>query len=411
LRLCVISSDGQKTTTSVEPTFFYPHSVHRKPPFRFLSLPEYYKSNQESAAVPADKQRQDGIFLMWDTEKITAELSDEQREAHKVELDEYSPQVYAFLPYSSSVWGDLNQITTDQRRNRTFFSPGLMIGVNRQRLADVFEIETTRFTYLGFDVMVLVHFDNARPDLGRKTLQAEVLDLAKSISGRIVLYLARQRAMLRDRGESPTPGQRETEQDHEDWKFNVRDHAQKSPLHVPPVSLRSTPLTEQDVVGLFNQLSALGLFIGLQIFATSQGQTYDCLVQYDCPVDNPGLRYVSASESCLGVSPFVLGHKDRFKTRPLTLEFKNNLDGLIGDVADAESKKSFSHIDICVCWGEIDTTLKGFALDEITESNIDQRKYPGVTHLLRKENESHVVQVIMLETVINMVIAGRIQLA
>ncbi len=39
----------------------------------------------------------------------------------------------------------------------------------------------------------------------------------------------------------------------------------------------------------------------------------------------------------LGVSPYILGTGDRFTTGDLTLEFKNNLDGLIAEVDDPDS--------------------------------------------------------------------------
>ena len=45
----------------------------------------------------------------------------------------------------------------------------------------------------------------------------------------------------------------------------------------------------------------------------------------------------------LGISPFTLGTAQHFQTRLLTLEFKNNLDGLIDDI-EGESPKRFENI-------------------------------------------------------------------
>ena len=221
--------------------------------------------------------------------------------------------------------------------------------------------------------------------------------------------LSDQRAFLRDPGEAPTEGQRETEKDHEDWLFNVKDHSVKSPLHHVPIAYMSTPLTEQDVVGLFNQLAALGVFPGIRIFATSQIQTYDCLVRFESNVEARGLRYISEANNPLGLDPRVLGQK-RFETRSLTLEFKNNLDGLIANFGDSKSRKSFNHIDLCVCWSKISPEFKGYEFDELTAINFEERKFPGATHILRREGDTHVIQVIMLETVIKMISSGRIQL-
>lgn len=224
---------------------------------------------------------------------------------------------------------------------------------------------------------------------------------------RVVQYLAKQRDLLRPPGESPTPGQREVEKDHGDWIFNVKTHARSEPLHAPPVTYVSKPLTEQDVVGLFNQLSGLGVFAGMKIYATSQSKTYDCLIEYDVQRDQPGLSYVSGDENPLGVSPFILGEQRRFSTKQLTVEFKNNLDALIEDV-EGDSPKTFGNIDICVCWGIVGKQFRGFELELLGETNLDERKFPGVTHLHRRDGESHLISIIMLSTVMDMIAAGKL---
>ena len=145
----------------------------------------------------------------------------------------------------------------------------------------------------------------------------------------------------------------------------------------------------------------------MKIYSTSQSQTYDCLVEYDCTADEPGLRYGEKEENALGVSPYTLGSEKKFSTRHLTVEFKNNLDSLIEDV-DGESPKTFGNIDVCVCWGKVSDSFKGYELVPITQMNLDERKYPGVTHLLKRDGDVHIVGVIMLETVTDMIRAGKI---
>jgi len=399
--------DGGKTESSdVEASFLYPNQIERNPPFRFLDLVEYYKSHGEQTTPPPDKLRQDGLYLVWDAARIEEELTTDQKAIYAEQLKKYSPFLYAFVPYQGSVWGELNQIVTGAR-HRSYLYPGLMIAVNRQRLADIFEIDATRYETFSRNVFVVVHFDDAKPDQGRKTIEVEAEELAQKAADRVVQYLAKQRSLLRPPGESPTPEQRQVEKDHADWVFNVRKHAETAPLHMPPVTYISTPLTEQDVVGLFHQASSLGVFAGIKVYATSQSQTYDCLVHYDCSPDEPGLQYRAGDDNPLGVSPFTLGTGKRFSTRQLTVEFKNNLDSLIEDV-EGESPKTFGDIDVCVCWSKVGDSFKGYELEAITESNLDERKFPGITHLLRRDGETHVVGVIMLETVTDMIRAGKI---
>jgi hypothetical protein len=401
--------DGTKTNSAdVEPVFLYPHTIERQPPFRFLNLVEYHGAHAEVTTPPADKLRQDGLYLEWETNRIFKELTQQQQSAHAEHLKSYSPFVYAFVPYQGSIWTDLNEIATGVK-HRTYLDSGLMIAVNRQRLADRLEINATRYETFSRNVFVIVHFDDAKPDQGRKTIEVEAEEFAQKIADRVVQYLAKQRTLLRPPGESPTPEQRQIEKDHADWVFNVRKHAETAPLHLPPATYISTPLTEQDVVGLFHQMSCLGLFPGIKVYATSQSQTYDCLIEYDCSREESGLLYRGKDENPLGVSPYTLGDEERFSTRQLTVEFKNNLDSLIDDVG-GDSPKTFGNIDICVCWGKVDEQFKGYELEQVVESNLDQRKFPGVTHLLRRDGDVHVVGVMMLQTITGMLQTGKVGL-
>jgi hypothetical protein len=402
--------DGQNSKAAeVEPEFLYPHQIKRSPNFRFLDLVEYHKTYPEQTNPPADKLRQDGLHLEWDAERIQKELTEKQQLAYADLIKRHSPFVYAFVPYQGSVWSELNEIVTGAS-NRTYLDSGLMLAVNRQRLAEAVDIDATRYETFSRNVFVIVHFDDVKPDQGRKTIEVDAEEFAQRAADRVVQYLGKQRPLLRPPGESPTPEQRQVEKDHGDWIFNVRLHAKNAPLHIPPSTYISTPLTEQDVVGLFNQLSSLGIFPGIRIYATSQSKTYDCLVEYDVLRDQPGLRYGGRDENPLGVSPYTLGTQARFSTKQLTIEFKNNLDGLIEDV-EGESPKEFGNVDICVCWGKVGTQFKGYELDAITESNLDERKFPGVTHLLRRDGDVHVVSVVMLQTITEMISSGKLAIA
>ena len=376
--LKLLDGANSEKAQKVEPVFLYPHEVNRKPPFRFLDLIKYHQSFPEQTTPPTDKLRQDGLYLTWDAQRIQQQLTAEQQAAYAEQLRNYSPFLYAFIPYQGSVWGELNRVETGVS-NRNYLYPGLMLAVNRQRLADIFEIDAIRYETFSRNVFVIVHFDDAKPDYGRKTIEAEAEEFAKKAADRAVQYLARQRALLRAPGESPTPEQRQIERDHADWMFNVQKHAEKSPLHIPPSTYISTPLTEQDVIGLFHQLSSLGVFAGIRVYATSQSQTYDSLVEYDCDRETPGLQYKGSEENPLGVSPYTVGTNTRFLTKRLTLEFKNNLDGLIADV-EGDSPKTFGHIDICVCWGNVGESFKGYELEPLL-SRISTNASTRVLHI------------------------------
>jgi hypothetical protein len=162
VQLTVIDADGPHEY-KVDPVFYYPHLVARKPPFRFLDLPEYYKRHSEHAKPPAEKLRQDGLFLEWNTDRIHEEMTADQKANFAPELEQYTPTLYAFIPYQGSVWGEVNELLSGVK-NRTHLYPGLLIAVNRQRLADKFEIEASRFETFSRNALVIVHFNNAKPD-------------------------------------------------------------------------------------------------------------------------------------------------------------------------------------------------------------------------------------------------------
>ena len=403
--LTLIDSQGEESVL-VPPSFLFPHDVDRNPEFRFLDVGKYYEEYPQRSDIPNEFRRQDGIFIFWNTERIRKELTDKEREDYQDQLNTYGPTLYAFVPYQGGIWGEMNQILSKSTARRHLTS-GLVLAINRQRLADLFPIGATRYETFSRNVLVVVHFDNARPDQGRKTVQDEVLDTAKSAANRAVQYLANQRSFLRATGETPSAQQREVELNKQDWEFNVQRHHEHSPLHIPPVAYESEPLTEQDVVGLFHQLCALGIFPGIHFLATSQSQTYDSVIFFRCRSAERGLQ---ASESTLGLAPSVLGDGETFNTRNLTLEFKNNLDGLIADIDDENRPKQYQHIDICVCWGTVQDSFAGYELNAVGPTNLDQRRYPGTTHLLQRDGDAHVIQVIMLSTLRDLVESGVLSL-
>lgn len=411
IKLILIKNNGQKETKEVEPLFYLPHLVKRNPDFRFLDVWQYHQQNQGKADIPASAQRQDGIYLQWTTEVLRKHLGDSDEATFRDLIEAHGPELYAFRPYQSPVYTELNLAATEQQRTK-FFDDGLVIAVDRQRLADVTAIKPTKWAYLAEQTFVLVHFEKAKPDQGRKTLQAEFMELSQAAANAAVRFLAEQNSFLKQSGVKSTAAQRQVELGHEDWVYNVKSHARSKPIALPPIAYASEPLTEQDVVGLFHQLCAVGLFPGIKIYATSSQHTYDCYVQYELKDDLARLKYKSVKDNPLGLSSDVFGpNETKFHTPGLTLEFKNSLEGLIGDLENETKSKTFLAVDILVCWGAIEEKHRRYELIPIDESNLDMRRYPGVTHLLRKEGEaSHAIQVIMLEHIVQQIRAGHIRL-
>jgi hypothetical protein len=70
----------------------------------------------------------------------------------------------------------------------------------------------------------------------------------------------------------------------------------------------------------------------------------------------------------LGVSPYILGTAQRFSTKHLTGEFKNNLDSLIEEL-DSDTPKTFGNIDVCICWSQVSDSFKGYQLASRSTKN------------------------------------------
>ena len=408
VHLTLIGKDGLAAEKDISPEYYYPHLVKRNPPLRFLDIGKYHDEHPDIVDHPEEFKRQDAVYVLWDTDRIRQHMEEKDTAEYDEELTRFSPRLYAFRPYHQPLWSVINEAATGQTKTH-YFAPGLVIGVSRQRMAETIRIVASRSDLLAQNIFVLVHFDKARPDQGRKALQSRLMELAHIVADDAVQYLLRQGGLLKPAGEKTTSAQRAVEKNHEDWVDNVKANAKENPLSISPACYVSAPLTEQDVVGLFNQFAALGFFPGIKILATSAAQTYDCYVQFDCKQGVERLRYTDTNP--LGLSADIFGADDtHFSTKGLTLEFKNNLEGLIDNLENPASKKAFHNIHICVCWGSIDTQHRWYTLDQITEANLHERHYPGVTHVLRRDGQPHIIQVVMLEEIVKRFSAGQIGL-
>ena len=145
VRLEIKDSDGVAHDFSPPPSFLFPHEVKRSPVFRFMDLVQHYKVHPEKSEPAQEKLRHDGLYMVWDRQRIQHELLEHDREQFEAEIEKYTPSLYSFMPYQGSVWGEMNGLLTGEKR-RSHLYPGLwVLAVNRQRLADAFEIAPSRF--------------------------------------------------------------------------------------------------------------------------------------------------------------------------------------------------------------------------------------------------------------------------
>ncbi len=142
---------------------------------------------------------------------------------------------------------------------------------------------------------MVVHFDNAEPDLGRKGFQPELKELGERLSALMVTYLSAARDLLKnDTGAEADIGK---EIKVHDWMRDQEEHEKNHPLVLTNqnfflpmrrISMQSTPLCEQDAIVLFNQLIAGGVIRVIKLLSTSQVSQYDGMFRYvaEEPLDN-----------------------------------------------------------------------------------------------------------------------------
>lgn len=403
VKLRVIDQNGAVEQTDVTTEFLYPHLVKRptgQATFRFKNLTEHYRLNPEQPPRAEDK-RQDGIYFYWGPERILTEFSKEEKEQYETSIVDNNVHLYCFLPYSRALFKELDQISSG-RSDRSYMKPGLVIGVNGQRLAEYFDFKPTRYESLSQNLFLVASLDNAEPDQGRKTLKDEDMESVQRAANRALQWIAGQRDFLRPSSDRSSPEHIENERNHDDWKHNVIDHYKNNKLFISDLPSKSIPLTEQDVVAIFSQICALGYLSGIEILSTSSSHTYDGLIRFSTKKSDERLVF-NTDNNLLGISQYIIGDPNsrrNFETKYLTIEFKTSLEGLISEVENPDNPKDLRSIDILICWSRSSDNHRGYEILEIEPSNIDERKYPGVTHILTRLEDETTIFVIQLENLI-----------
>ena len=83
------------------------------------------------------------------------------------------------------------------------------------------------------------------------------------------------------------------------------------------------------------------------------------------------------------------------------LEYKKSADELIVDFISQEGasgKKWYDTVQLLIC-DKIEGEFEGFEVAEITDGSVNDRIFFGATHIIKKANHEHTVQVIALSKV------------
>lgn len=333
-------------------------------------------------------RKSNGIYDVYTCEDALnlARLTDGEKELAKT----HDVSAYGYFAYSTEIWDQLNDKKAKLRKGFRIIKGGLLIASNGMPQGELITIPLTKSIGHQNQSHVIVHFDGAEPDLGRKGFQPELKELAEKIAVGVVRKLSARREDIL-KSDSGAHADIEKELKVYEWIKHQEQHEADHPLELKnerfflptkKISVLTVPQTEQDVIVLFNQLIAGGVVRGLKLLATSQSSQYDSVFRFCAEAPLSDYEF-DKQENPLGVFEGQLPKE--YLTQPKILEYKFCLDGLIREFES--SVKNEKDIDLAVFWAMGGEYKKEYTV--ISYLDLDQthhRPHHGLTHRL---NSAH----------------------
>ena len=305
---------------------------------------------------------------MYSLEKILdlVRLTPDEQDLAK----DHNVSAYGYFAYSTEIWDQLNDKRAKLRKGLRIIRGGLQIASNWMPQGEIITIPLTKSIGHQNQSHIIVHFDGAEPDLGRKGFQPELKELAEKIAVAIVRQLSARREDIL-KSDSGAQADIDKELKVHEWLKNQEKHEEEHPLELKnegfflptrKISVLSVPQTEQDVIVLFNQLIAGGVVRGIKLLATSQSSQYDGVFRYSA--DDPLTDYAFDEDTNpLGVIEEQLTKV--YTTQPKVLEYKYCLDGLIREFEGGE--KHENDVDLAIFWEMGAEFRKEYTIARITD--------------------------------------------
>ncbi len=395
IKVSVIDGAGEMTEATLpKPEYLYPHQVIN----RTANISDFMKDQHSKVAkgldvsrIPPQFKSLNGLWGRWTADelldnpeaaycpvRLTSLTADEKTLAKTAGVS-----LYVFLAFSTDLWDTLNDTKLRLRKGARVLHGGLQLATRHMPQGMTLTIPMTN--NIGFQnlVHVIVHFDNAEPDLGRKGFQPEYVHLAEKIAVSATTAFRRRHALLR----KPGAGKIFNEEIKIDqWIRDQEAHEQENALLITgpglflpteQLPIRSEPLVEQDVVALFNQMLSSGLVRGIQLIASSQYNQYDGL--FRVRMEPPFEKFMLSAHNPLGIDEDFFAGDEPFVTKVKVLEYKYTLDGLIEELQSGV--KDVNDIGLVVVW-EIGTKWRQMfdATCLLDENSVHHRQIHGTTH-------------------------------
>lgn len=326
-----------------------------------------------------------GVYDSFSKEEILTRVKNLDAD-DKALIAQFDVSIYGYFAYSTSIWDSLNDKKAKLRKGFRIVRGGLQMANNHMAQGELITIPLNKNTGHQNQAHVVVHFNGAEPDLGRKGFQPELKELAEKLAVFMVTYLSAARDLLKsDTGAEPDIGK---EIKVHDWMRDQEQHEKDHPLILQNehfflpmrrISVQSVPLCEQDAIVLFNQLIAGGVIRGIKLLSTSQVSQYDGMFRYvaEEPLDN--LTF-DKQKNPLGVYDEQLTAE--YVGPPRILEYKFSLDGLIREFESGV--KSEKEISLAVFWEIGSEYMREYTVTSLLDfDNVHHRRHHGITHIIK----------------------------
>lgn len=350
----LIALDGEKSSTTRSTVeYYYPHEMPIFDTSKIKTIGDIKSAEEKlsgnikakAANIPESLKRLEGIWEIWDYNQLIDHpiFSRDLNEEQKTLLAHHKATVYGFFISSARLWKEFQTTQLQVHSNARLLEGGLQIASDHMVQGDLMVIPLTSAAGYHRHAHIVVHFKDGNPDLGRKVFQPELKEVAEELSRRAVDIFRSYKEYMK--GDSGAPPQKQQDR-HFDWLVEQKRRRDEEPLTFETAGRRlpfiSVPKQEQEVIGVFNQLLGAGVIRGIDVISMSIESQYDC--SYATSYIDSSYRY-DATSNPIGVSSDSVQPDI---SKPLTLEFKYNLDGLASDFDN--NIKYPAEIDSVVVW-------------------------------------------------------------
>lgn len=390
-KLILINDAGVSTQKEIDCTYYYPHAIItacKDLQSIFKKQKELSEKGRDTSLLPADYQKLNGLYNFWKSDDVINNKNGLQLELDEQEkrlVESFKPSIYGFMCYSTNILDELSDTILKLRKGSRILRGGLQLATNSMPHGEIQVIPLTKNIWYQNVTHVLIHFENADPDLGRKGFQPELESLAQKISGAVVRALLNWKRLFK-KEIGPTVSIVE-ERNINDWIKAQEEHEKQKPLIIKRTdvflplcepAISSEPMNEQDVIALFNQLLAGGVIRGIKIMATDQRQQYDSICRFRLvkPIEH---HIFDKKKNPLGIDAT---NANEFESIPKILEYKYSFDSLIDEFEKEE--KTEKNIGLVVAWTIGKNWSKRYEITPLLHlDNLHHRLFHGATHILK----------------------------